>query len=116
MPEYSRPLGDTVKRARGKLGLTQGEVADAADIDVRTVLNIENYKGNPKLEVLYPLVRALRMDSREIFYPEMLRDAPSLRQLRLLIEDCSEEEALAIIPVIQSVLAALRDANAIAVK
>ena len=116
MPEYSRPLGDAVKRARRKLGLTQGEVADAADIDVRTVLNIENYKGNPKLEVLYPLVRALRMDSREIFYPEMLRDAPSLRQLRLLIEDCSEEEALAIIQVIQSVLAALRDANAIAVK
>lgn len=116
MPEYSRPLGDAVKRARGKLGLTQGEVADVADIDVRTVLNIENYKGNPKLEVLYPLVRALRMDSREIFYPEMLRDAPSLSQLRLLIEDCSEEEALAIIPVIQSVLAALRDANAIAVK
>ena len=28
MPEYSRPLGDAVKRARGKLGLTQNEVAD----------------------------------------------------------------------------------------
>ena len=41
MPEYSHPLGDAVKRARGKLGLTQNEVADAADIDVRTVLNIE---------------------------------------------------------------------------
>lgn len=58
MPEYSRPLGDAIKRARGKLGLTQNEVADAADIDVRTVLNIENYKGNPKMEVLFPLVRA----------------------------------------------------------
>ena len=61
MQEYSRPLGDAVKRARGKLGLTQNEVADAADIDVRTVLNIENYKGNPKMEVLYPLVRALKI-------------------------------------------------------
>ena len=59
MHEYSRPLGDAVKRARGKLDLTQNEVADIADIDVRTVLNIENYKGNPKMEVLYPLVRAL---------------------------------------------------------
>lgn len=48
MHEYSRPLGDAIKRARGKLGLTQNEVADKADIDVRTVLNIENYKGNPK--------------------------------------------------------------------
>jgi len=112
MPEYSRPLGDTVKRARGKLGLTQNEVADAADIDVRTVLNIENYKGNPKMEVLYPLVRVLKIDAREIFNPEMCRETPALRQLRLLIEDCSEEEAAAIIPVFQAVLSALRNQNA----
>ena len=59
MQEYSRSLGNTVKRARGKLGLTQNEVAAAADVDVRTVLNIENYKGNPKMEVLYPLVLSL---------------------------------------------------------
>lgn len=67
MHEYSRPLGDAIKRSRGKLGLTQSEVADKVDIDVRTVLNIENYKGNPKMEVLYPLVRALEIDAREIF-------------------------------------------------
>ena len=30
MQEYSRPLGDAVKRARGKLELTQNEVANAA--------------------------------------------------------------------------------------
>lgn len=112
MPEYSRPLGDSVKRARGKLGLTQNEVADAADVDVRTVLNIENYKGNPKMEVLFPLVRALKIDAREIFNPEMQRESPALRQLRLLIEECSEEEAAAIIPVFQAVLNALRNQNA----
>lgn len=112
MPEYSRPLGDAVKRARGKLGLTQNEVADAADVDVRTVLNIENYKGNPKMEVLFPLVRALKIDAREIFNPEMQRESPALRQLRLLIEECSEEEAAIIIPVFQAVLNALRNQNA----
>ena len=116
MSEYSRPLGDAIKRARGKAGLTQNEVADAADIDVRTVLNIENYKGNPKMEVLYPLVRTLKIDAREIFNPEMRRETPALRQLRLLIEDCSEEEAAAIIPVFQSVLTALRDQGAIQIR
>ena len=82
MPDYSRPLGDAVKRARGRQGLTQNEVANATGIDVRTVLNIENYKGNPKMEVLYPLVRALNIDAREIFNPEIQRDTPALRQLR----------------------------------
>ena len=116
MHDYSRPLGDAVKRARGKLDLTQNEVADLADVDVRTVLNIENYKGNPKMEVLYPLVRALKIDAREIFNPEIRRESPALRQLRVLIEECSEEEAAAIIPGFQSVLTALRDKNALPIE
>lgn len=112
MPDYTHPLGEAVKRARGRLDLTQSEVAEAADVDVRTVLNIENYKGNPKMEVLYPLVRTLKIDAREIFNPEMRRETPELRQLRLLIEDCSEEEAAFLIPVFQSILNALRNKNA----
>lgn len=116
MQEYSRSLGDAVKRARGELELTQNEVADSADIDVRTVLNIENYKGNPKLEVLYPLVRALKMDPREIFYPESLRESPSLRRLRFLIEECSEEEAQALLPAIESIISVLRSKTAIKIE
>lgn len=116
MPEYSRPLGDAVKRARGKLNLTQNEVADLANIDARTILNIENYRGNPKMEVLYPLIRILKLDAREIFNPKMQRETPTLCQLRLQIEDCSEEEASVIIPVLQTVLAALRNKNATPIK
>lgn len=112
MSEYTHTLGDVVKRARGKSGLTQSEIADAANIDVRTVLNIENYKGNPKMEVLYPLVRVLKIDAREIFNPEMQRESPALRQLRLLVEDCNEEEAAAIIPIFNSILSVLRERNA----
>ena len=116
MRDYSRPLGDAVKRARGELGLTQSQVAEAADIDVRTVLNIENYKGNPELEVLFPLVRALKMDSREIFYPEMQRHSSSIRRLRLLIEECDEMEAAALIPAIESILSVLRSKTASEIK
>ena len=112
MPDYSMPLGVVIKSARKRMDLTQNEVADSIDVDVRTIINIENFKGNPKLEVLYPLIRSLKIDAREIFYPEMQRESPSLRQLRLLVEDCSEEEAATIIPVLQSVIAALRDKNA----
>ena len=112
MPDYSKPLGDVIKSARKRMDLTQNEVADSIDVDVRTIINIENYKGNPKLEVLYPLIRSLKIDAREIFYPEMQRESPALRQLRLLVEDCSEEEAATIIPVLQSVISALRDKNA----
>ena len=45
MPEYSKPLGDVVKCARKRLDLTQNEVADSIQVDVRTIINIENFKG-----------------------------------------------------------------------
>lgn len=108
MQEFSRPLRDVVKRARGELDLTQAQVAGKIDKDTRTIINIENYKGIPKMEVLFPLIRALKIDSREIFNPEMQRENPTIRQLRFLIEDCSEREAAVLIQVINSVLAALR--------
>ena len=65
MLEYSKPLGDVVKAARKRMDLTQNEVANSIDVDVRTVMNIENYKGNPKLEVLYPLIRSLNVNVNE---------------------------------------------------
>lgn len=115
MPEYTKPLGDVVKVARKRMDLTQNKVANSIDVDVRTVINIENYKGNPKLEVLYPLIRSLRIDANDLFYPEMQRESPVLRQLRLLVEDCSEKEAAALIPVLQSVVSVLRDKNAMSI-
>ena len=116
MFEFSRPLGDAVKRARGRLGMTQSQVADAIDIDGRTGMNIENDKGNPKMEVLYPLIRVLRIDSGEIFNPEMQRESPAISELRLLLEQCSEKEAESIIPIVKAVMDVLRDGDANEIK
>ena len=59
MPEYSVQLGNVVKEARAKSGISQSKLAASIDATNRTVLNIENGRGNPKLAVLYPLVREL---------------------------------------------------------
>ena len=111
MSEYSKFLGDSVKRARGKSKLTQSEVAAKAEVDVRTVLNIENYKGNPKFDVLCSIIRALNLDTQELFYPEMSRESASLNYLRQIVSGCSDEEAETLIPIVTSVLAVLRDRN-----
>ena len=104
MSEYARILGDVIKVAREKAGLTQAELAASIDRDTRTVLNIENYKGNPKMEVLYPLIRALKIDARDIFNPELQCDSPAVHQLRILVSECSEEEAEAIMPIVKAAL------------
>ena len=109
MSELSRMLGDVFKAARGKTGLSQQEVGRAAGVDNRTVLNIENYRGNPLFSNLYPLVRFYKIDPRILFYPEMQQDSPAISQLRALINDCNEDEATAIYPVVQSAINMLRN-------
>ena len=53
-------------------------------MDVPQEINktMEEFWKGAKMEVLYPLVRALKLDSRELFNPEMKRESPTIRQLR----------------------------------
>ena len=48
-------------------------------------MNIEGYKANTITEVLYPLIRVLRIDTREIYYPEIERESLVHHQLRTLL-------------------------------
>ena len=116
MPDYAISLGNAVKHKRKEVDLTQVQVADLIDVDARTIMNIENHKGNPKLEILYSLIRALNIDAQEVFYPELQRETPYLRQLMQLLSDCSEQEAEALFPIIQTTLAALRSKESIQIK
>lgn len=112
MNNYSKSLGEAVRNGRSRTKLSQVKLAENIGIDNRTILNIENDKGNPKYEILYRLIRELEIDPRDIFYPEVRNDTPELSRLQIIVSQCSEEEAKALIPVLQSVLNALRDENA----
>ena len=105
MLDHSQRLADAVKNARLELGLTQEEVADKCDTDVRTIINIEMGRGNPKFKTLFNVVRALKIDARELFDDGPRSDSPSVRRVYLLINECSEKEAAT---VIEAVLNALR--------
>lgn len=112
MQECSQQLAEAIKKACLELGLTQEQVAEKSGTDVRTIINMEQGRGNPKLETLFPLIHALKMDAREIFDVTAKLDAPSIRHLRLLIDECSEEEAATLLPVTEAVLTALRSNRA----
>lgn len=113
MAEYSRVLGDTVKRARLSLKLTQKRVAEMIDVNERTIMKIEKGDSNPTLDVLYPLFQVLKIDAREIFNAKMPRESEAQYQLCLLIENCTDEEASVLIPVVESIKNALSKGNKI---
>ena len=108
MLDFSRSLGETVRKAREKAGLTQNTLADKAHIDPRTILNIENNHGNPKLQILFPLVRILKIPADEIFYPEIESPTSALERLQLELSDCSESKAEALLTICHTVLTTVR--------
>lgn len=116
MQEYSRPLGDAVRCARIRQGLTQKQLADKLNVDERTIMSIEKYRSNTTMEILYPLLRALNIDARIIFNPEMGIETPMHFRLRLLINNCSEEEAETLVPVCEALISALRNKTAITIE
>ena len=61
-----KDLGEKIRRAREKAGLTQLEVAAKAEMDVNYYARIERGLGNPSYEKLYSIMTALNMDSLEI--------------------------------------------------
>ena len=108
MYDFSKALGDAVKKARREAGFTQKELSILLDMDYRTLQNIETYKGNPSMEKLYPLIRFLKIDPLKVFFPDSVHESPSLMRLRLAISDCSDDEADFLIPIILAALSSLR--------
>ena len=108
MQEYVYILGDTVKQARLDRKLTQSDVAESIHADERTIANIEHYKGNPKLEILWPLLRALGIDANAVFYPEQTRDSSTALQLQFFLSKCTEKELQLLLPICESVISSYR--------
>lgn len=108
MDAFSRPLGDVVRNRRTEIGLTQIQLAELIHAEKRTILNIENYKGNPKMEILYPLVRKLKINPISIFYPETNNPSCEITQFQFFLSQCSDAEITFLYTVCQGVLEALR--------
>ena len=61
---------------------------------------------------LYPLIRMLKIDARDVFNPELKHESSTKRALRVQMESCNEQEAAALIPVVETILKTLRTKNA----
>ncbi len=116
MQEYSRPLGDTIRKARLQMGYTQKQLADILNVDERSISSIEKYQANTTMDILYPLIRVLKVNSHDIFNHELAKESEAHYQLRLLVGNCSEEEAATLVAVCESILNALRSKDAIAIE
>ena len=56
-----KELGNKLKEARKKVGLTQAEVAEAAEVNTNYYARIERGEENPSFEKLNRIMKVLKM-------------------------------------------------------
>ncbi len=66
MKEYSKKLGENLKKIRIMKGITQTEIAKKLDVNRSFVSNIENGKTNPTLSTITNLADALGVTVNEL--------------------------------------------------
>lgn len=108
MQDIKQALAIAVREARTELGLSQEKLAEILNLDTRTILNIEAGRGNPKFEILYPLITYLKIPADRIFYPANTNQQPNLQKLLTLQNDCTEQEAEDLLPMVRHLLNVLR--------
>ena len=109
MDRYLKEVGDRIRQARTKKGLSQAQLAEIIDKTPPYVSNIEMGKQNMSIIVLYKIVNALDISADWVLAndtPEAV--AITLDSVTKELEDCTPEERRAIIQMIQNLKATLR--------
>ncbi|WCF05928.1 helix-turn-helix domain-containing protein [Paenibacillus thiaminolyticus] len=58
-------IGQAIKEARGKQGMTREQLAEKIDISARNMAGIENYGRHPRFQKFYELVTMLNISVDE---------------------------------------------------
>lgn len=101
-------LGDAVRTTRKSRHLSQEALAERIGVCKRTIIDIESNTGNPKFEVLYPLVRELDLPLYQVFYPEVEENLELKNVLMQEVSNCSEYEMRVILAMIKSLRSVLK--------
>lgn len=108
MNQSKSALGHAVRVTRKNKHLSQEALAERIGVCKRTIIDIENNAGNPKFELLCPLVRELDLPLYQVFYPEISENIETKKMLLKELNDCSDYEMKIILSVIKSLRYTLR--------
>lgn len=109
MNQIVNVLGNIVRETRKSKNMSQEALAERIGVCKRTIIDIENNTGNPKFEILYPLVRELNLPLYQVFYPEVSEDIVLKNIIWQELNSCSEYEMKVILSVVKSLRCTLKN-------
>lgn len=97
-------LGNTIRTARIKKGLSQEQLAELVGITPTHLKHIESEHRKPSIEVLFRLSKILNLSLDSLIFSDISSHSASLRRLNNLLSECSDNELLILYDITQSLL------------
>ena len=105
----AREVGDRIREARKKAGLSQMELAEKVDISLTHMGNIENGKKDFTVEILIRIAEALSCSADDILGLGISSSASRYEQkLYSILEGCTDKEKESILEAIRNLKKAFR--------
>lgn len=102
-------LGDVIKEERLRRNLSQNSLAERAHVSLRTVSDIENYNGNPRLETICLLASYLNISLDAIIYNADPSVDYTMRQIMAELSQCSEESKRLALCTLRGLLSGIQE-------
>lgn len=74
-------LAATIKRKRLEKKWTQAQLAEKANVSLRTISKYENCEGNPEMGSLFPIARVLEISIDALCWANNYNDSSDVRDL-----------------------------------
>ena len=97
-------LGAAIRAARLKKGYTQEQLAEKVEITPTHEKHIESGHRLPSVEVLFSIAQALDLSLDNIVFPEQDSGSGRLREVQIMLSQCSERELAIMLDVARSLV------------
>jgi len=104
MREYDNNLGYIIKEARKRAKLTQEKLAEKLGVGDRHITALENEGKTPSYDLLYDMIRELKIDANTIFFPERSSVSVETDYLISHLHQCSKRDIIAITALVESLV------------
>jgi len=102
--ELLNNYGQTIKDARLAAGMTQDALAEQIGVTTRYIMAIENENKQPRMKVLFKLIRALKISADTIFYPEIQYADKKREHIVHMIQLCDERDLQVVMATVKALL------------
>lgn len=106
-----KQFGIVLRNARMDRKLTQAELAEALDISLSYLKDLERFRNNPSYEVFEKVIHYFNLSADEVFYPNRNIENNTYQKIERLLTHCNEGQLHVILATAEALLSAVEKSS-----